>query len=143
MLSSSFIFKVPCGLSRNLHVGKREISWKSDNQFFCFVIHGDWTGISHLQGEHCHLPPLHGQVRVNEFKPSASFQPLEGGSGIKLNFFNPFRLSVNTVGYAFMVVVPVMYFKIFKFRMKQDTSVVGRFPDCLLCHSILLFMRYV
>ena len=84
-----------------------------------------------------------GKSELMNFSLQNPFLPLEGGSGIKLNFFNPFRLSVNTVGYAFMVVVPVLYFKIFKFRMKQDTSVAGRFRNFILCHSILLFVGYV
>jgi hypothetical protein len=84
-----------------------------------------------------------GKSELMIFSLQHPFLPIEGGSGIKLNFFNPFRLSVNTIGYAFMVVVPVLYFKIFKFRMKQDTSVEGRFCNLLLCNSILLFVRYL
>ena len=53
------------------------------------------------------------------------FLTIVGGSAIKLNFFNPFRLSVNTVVFAFFVVVPILYYKIFRFRQKQDTSIAG------------------
>ena len=46
-----------------------------------------------------------------------------GGAGIKLKFLNPFRLSVNIVLYAFILVVPILYYKIF--RQEQDTSIEG------------------
>ena len=48
-----------------------------------------------------------------------------GGAAIKLSFFNPYRLTANLVSFAFIFVVPILYFKIFQFRKKQDTSISG------------------
>ena len=48
-----------------------------------------------------------------------------GGAGVTLEFFNPFRLSVNILGYSFFFIVPTLYYKIFRFRRIQDTSVLG------------------
>ena len=48
-----------------------------------------------------------------------------GGAGIKLSFFNKYRLSTNLASFAFIFVVPTLYFKIFQFRKKQDTSISG------------------
>ena len=54
------------------------------------------------------------------------FSPPPGGAGIKLPFFHPFRLGVNIVIYSFLVAIPILYYKIFKFRQKQDTSITGK-----------------
>ena len=51
-------------------------------------------------------------------------QPV-GGNGIRLSFFHPFRLIVNTAAFAFIFVVPILYHKIFKFRKMQDKSIRG------------------
>ena len=48
-----------------------------------------------------------------------------GGAGVTLEFFNPFRISVNIIGYSFIIIVPTLYYKIFKFRKVQDTSILG------------------
>ena len=66
-----------------------------------------------------------GKMEWFIFDLKKPFQPFAGGYGIKLPFFNPFRLSVNAVGFAFIFVVPILYYKIFKFRKKQDTSTKG------------------
>ena len=66
-----------------------------------------------------------GKMELFYFDLKHIFSPTLGGAGIKLPFFNPFRLSVNMVGFTFIFVVPVLYYKIFKFRQKQDNSVQG------------------
>ena len=66
-----------------------------------------------------------GKMEIFYFDFKLPFSPPIGGAGIKLPFFNPFRLSVNMVGFTFIFVVPVLYYKIFKFRQKQDNSVQG------------------
>ena len=66
-----------------------------------------------------------GKMEMFYFDLKLPFSPPIGGAGIKLPFFNPFRLSVNMVGYTFIFVVPLLYYKIFKFRKKQDNSVQG------------------
>ena len=40
------------------------------------------------------------------------YSPPIAGVEIKLPFFNPFRLSVNMVGYAFIFVVPCLYYNL-------------------------------
>ena len=42
------------------------------------------------------------------------------------------------VGFTFIFVVPVLYYKIFKFRQKQDNSVQGM-EDMLIVSDILCF----
>ena len=66
-----------------------------------------------------------GKMEWFYFDLKNPFSPPVGGAGIKLSFFNPFRLSVNAVLYAFIGVVPTLYYKIFKFRQQQDSSVSG------------------
>ena len=53
------------------------------------------------------------------------FLPSVGGAGIKLKLFAPFRLTVNIISFAFILIVPCFYWKIFKFRKIQDSSVSG------------------
>ena len=59
------------------------------------------------------------------------FVPTVGGAGIRLGFFNPFRLSVNFVMYAFVFLVPCLYFRIFQFRQTQDRKVTGKIDNRL------------
>ena len=66
-----------------------------------------------------------GKMELIYFDLKNPFSPPVGGAGIKLDFFNPFRLSVNAVLYAFIGVVPALYYKIFKFRQQLDSSVSG------------------
>ena len=66
-----------------------------------------------------------GRMESFYFDIESPFSSLSGGAGIKLDFFNPFRLSVNIVGYSFLFVVPTLYAKIFQFRKLQDTSISG------------------
>ena len=66
-----------------------------------------------------------GKMEWLVFDLQNPFLPFVGGAGITLKFFNPFRLSVNTVAFAFIIVVPILYYKIFKFRQKQDNSIEG------------------
>ena len=54
------------------------------------------------------------------------FLPFIGGSGINVKLLHPFRLSVNSVAFAFVLVVPVLYYKIFQFRKKQDMNIRGK-----------------
>ena len=54
------------------------------------------------------------------------FQQSTGGVGIRLGFFHPFRLSFNIAAFAYIVVVPILYHKIFKFRKFQDKTVKGK-----------------
>ena len=46
-------------------------------------------------------------------------------STAKLNFFHPFRLSVNIAAFSFIFIVPICYHKIFKFRRLHDRFVRG------------------
>ena len=48
------------------------------------------------------------------------------GSTAKLSFFHPFRLCVNILSLAFILVVPIIYYKIFKYRKRQDTNIKGK-----------------
>ena len=66
-----------------------------------------------------------GKMEMFYFDLKHPFSPPIGGTQIKLPFFNLFRLSINLVGSTFIFVVPVLYYKIFKFRQKQDDSVKG------------------
>ena len=66
-----------------------------------------------------------GKMEMFHLDLKHPFSPPIGGAAIKLPFFNPFRLSANMVGYTFIFVVPLLYYKIFKFRKKQDNSVKG------------------
>ena len=54
------------------------------------------------------------------------FLHLIGGDIIKLPLFYPFRLSIYAVGYAFIFIVPFCYYKIYKFRQRQDLAIRGQ-----------------
>ena len=66
-----------------------------------------------------------GRMELLVFDLSNPFIPLIGGDIIKLPMSNPFRLCIYVVAYAFLLVVPFCYYKIFKFRQKQDISIKG------------------
>ena len=53
------------------------------------------------------------------------FLPFIGGEMIKLSLFHPFRFCANVVAFSFTVIVPILYFLIFRFRLYQDTHVLG------------------
>ena len=66
-----------------------------------------------------------GRMELFVFDLRNHFPPLIGGDIIKLPLSNPFRHCIYVVGYAFLFIVPFCYFKIFKFRRKQDISIKG------------------
>ena len=66
-----------------------------------------------------------GKEEKFRFNLENFYQPSSGGIGIKLDFMNPFRLCVNISFFSFAFVVPVFYYKIFKFRKAQDTCIQG------------------
>ena len=66
----------------------------------------------------------------------------QGGIEIKLPFFHPFRLSVNMAVFSHIFVVPILYFTIFTFRKKQDTSIQGISIFLLLLIQIGLISIY-
>ena len=47
------------------------------------------------------------------------------GRVISLPLYHPFRLGMNLVNFSYMLVVPVSYVAIYRFRKKQDTNVLG------------------
>ena len=66
-----------------------------------------------------------GKNELFVFDLEQVFLPYVGGAGIKLKLYAPFRLTVNSISFAFILVVPCFYWKIFKFRKIQDSSVPG------------------
>ena len=66
-----------------------------------------------------------GRMELFVFDLRNPFLPLIGGDILKLPVSHPFRLSIYLVAYAFLFVVPFCYYKIFKFRQKQDISIKG------------------
>ena len=54
-----------------------------------------------------------GRMELFVFDLRNPFNSLIGGDNIKLPFSNPFRLCIYVVGYAFILVVPCCYYKIF------------------------------
>ena len=66
-----------------------------------------------------------GRMELFVLDLSNPFLPLIGGDIIKLPFTNPFRLCIYFVLYAFILVVPFCYYKIFKFRQNQNISIKG------------------
>ena len=67
-----------------------------------------------------------GKMELFIFDLSNPFLPFLGGDILKLPKLNLFRLSIYFVGYAFIVIVPILYYKIFMFRKKQDMSITGK-----------------
>ena len=47
------------------------------------------------------------------------------GTAFKMPFWDPFRLAFNVLSFSFMIVVPMLYFLIYKFRKSQTKSVQG------------------
>ena len=65
------------------------------------------------------------------------------GTFTRLQISNPFRLSFLIAGFLYVFVVPILYYKIFKFRKKRDNSVQGSSrlinkikPHFLLCRDL-------
>ena len=56
------------------------------------------------------------------FNPSPSSK---GSQFIKLPFFHPYRLALNTMAFSFILIVPYLYLRIYKFRNYQAFSVQG------------------
>ena len=48
-----------------------------------------------------------------------------GGAGYNMELSHPFRVLLNVAIFSFVIVVPLLYYKIFKFRKDQDISVQG------------------
>ena len=48
-----------------------------------------------------------------------------GGASLKMGIIHPYRLLVNILSLSFIVLVPIIYYKIFTFRKIQDISVSG------------------
>ena len=48
-----------------------------------------------------------------------------GGGYYNLQFLHPFRLTANIIAFSFIVVLPFLYYKIFKFRERQDHTLKG------------------
>ena len=67
-----------------------------------------------------------GRMELFVFDLRNPFLPLIGGDIVKLPVSHPFRLCIYLVAYAFLFVVPFCYYKIFKFRKKQDISIKGK-----------------
>jgi hypothetical protein len=67
-----------------------------------------------------------GRMELFIFDLDNPFLPFVGGWIIKLNFFNPFRFSVNALLFSFTFGIPILYFNIFKFRLHQDDKVSGK-----------------
>ena len=47
------------------------------------------------------------------------------GVGIALPFFHPYRLLVNVTVFAFFLIVPFLYLRIFTFRWTHDSNIKG------------------
>ena len=56
-----------------------------------------------------------------------TFNRVSRGFGIPLPFFNPFRLLVNVIIIMFVFLAPVLYHRIFKFRLKMDNKAPGKY----------------
>ena len=54
------------------------------------------------------------------------FQPFIRGIETTLPIYHPFRLGLHLSVFSFILIVPLLYFKIFMFRRTQDTSVKGK-----------------
>ena len=53
------------------------------------------------------------------------FKNYAGGVGFNMMFSHPFRIVLNLVMFVFIFGVPILYYKVFKFRQVQDNSVQG------------------
>ena len=68
-----------------------------------------------------------GREEIFEMNLSSVFEEEEGGMGTRLPFSNPYRLSTNIASCLFILVVPLLYHKIFIFRQNQDFSIRGKY----------------
>ena len=48
-----------------------------------------------------------------------------GGASLNLGILHPFRFLLNIALFSFVMIVPMLYYKIFNFRKEHDTSVQG------------------
>ena len=51
--------------------------------------------------------------------------PATGGTELRQDIWAPARLLVNTICWAFLFLVPILYWRIFKFRNTQVTDIAG------------------
>ena len=66
-----------------------------------------------------------GREEQFEFDTDNFFLEFAGGANIKLEMFHPFRFSVYMAVFSFILVVPILYHKIFNFMKAQNTSIKG------------------
>ena len=90
-----------------------------------------------LYRENCYIfLACMGKMELFVLDLESPFLPFVGGKLVKLSFMNPFRFCANVVGFSFIVIVPILYFLIFQFRLYQDTHVQG--DDGMNAHKSLL-----
>ena len=61
------------------------------------------------------------------------------GLYIKGSFFSPIRFFLNITGWSFIVIVPFLYFCIYRFLTFRNKSINGKVFNCL--YHILLFLE--
>jgi hypothetical protein len=66
-----------------------------------------------------------GREEKFEFNFDNFVEEFVGGITFKLEMFHPFRFSVNMAVFSFILVVPILYHKIFNFMNAQNTSIKG------------------
>jgi hypothetical protein len=81
---------------------------------------------SHVYSENTFIYLLcMGREEKFEFNFDNFFQEFVGGIHFKLEMIHPFRFSVNVAAFSFILVVPILYHKIFNFMKAQNTNIKG------------------
>ena len=66
-----------------------------------------------------------------------------GGGYYNLHFLHPFRLTANFIAFSFILVLPSLYYKIFKFRDRQDHTLKGiEFKESVIKTMKYLYSRH-
>ena len=66
-----------------------------------------------------------GREEIFKFDFENIFRNYAGGSGFNMKLHHPLRILANLVMFVFIFGVPILYYKVFKFRQVQDNSVQG------------------
>ena len=94
----------------------------------CLLLTSLYEGLASLTvTKHVHSYMLcMGQEEDWKMNLKNPFEPVIKGFATKLPFFHYYRFSILILGFSFIFIVPIIYFKIFYFRWKHDKKIKGK-----------------
>ena len=84
--------------------------------------------MSAFYGNNSHILLLcMGREEAFKYNLEYTIGSYNGGVAFNMRLYHPFRLSFNIVLFIFVIIVPVLYYKVFRFRQDQANTVPGLF----------------